>query len=60
MTENDFSHATIALAAGTDLKTISAALGYYTISVTANTYLHAVEPLEKRTPLASTPFLVTQ
>lgn len=41
------SHATIALAAGTDLKTISAALGHSTISVTANTYLHAVESLQR-------------
>jgi len=41
------SHATIALAAGTDLKTISAALGHSTISVTANTYLHEVESLQQ-------------
>jgi len=41
------SHATIALAAGTDLKTISAALGHSTIAVTANTYLHATEALQR-------------
>jgi len=41
------SHATLALAAGTDLKTISAALGHSTISVTANTYLHEVESLQQ-------------
>jgi hypothetical protein len=41
------SHATLSLAAGTDLKTISASLGHSTISVTANTYLHAVESLQK-------------
>ncbi|HEY1728111.1 MAG TPA: tyrosine-type recombinase/integrase [Candidatus Baltobacteraceae bacterium] len=39
------SHATLALAAGTDLKTISAALGH-SVSVTANTYLHVVEALQ--------------
>ena len=39
------SHATIALAAGTDLKTISTALGHATIGITANVYLHAVESL---------------
>lgn len=39
------SHATLSLAAGTDLKTISAALGHSTIAITANTYLHAVEVL---------------
>jgi integrase len=41
------SHATIALGAGTDLKTISAALGHSTIAVTANTYLHATEALQR-------------
>jgi len=41
------SHATLALAAGTDLKTISAALGHATISVTANTYLHEVKSLQQ-------------
>ena len=41
------SHATLALAAGTDLKTISAALGHSAIAVTANTYLHAVESLQQ-------------
>jgi integrase len=40
------SHATIALAVGTDLKTISAALGHSTISVTADIYLHSVASLE--------------
>jgi integrase len=41
------SHATIALAAGTDLKTIIAALGHSTIAVTANTYLHATEAMQR-------------
>ncbi|MGH7683705.1 MAG: site-specific integrase [Vulcanimicrobiaceae bacterium] len=41
------THATLALAAGTDLKTISAALGHSAIGVTANTYLHLVEALQK-------------
>ena len=41
------SHATLSLAAGTDLKTISSALGHSAISVTANTYLHAVESLQR-------------
>jgi integrase len=42
------SHATLALAAGTDLKTISAALGHSTIAVTANTYVHAIEATQRR------------
>jgi len=41
------SFATIALQAGVDLKTISASLGHSAIGVTANTYLHAVESLQK-------------
>ena len=41
------SHATLALAAGTDLKTISAALGHSTISITANIYVHAVEAMQR-------------
>ncbi len=41
------SHATISLAAGTDLKAISAALRHSTIAVTANTYLHATESLQQ-------------
>jgi len=41
------SHATIALAAGSDLKTISAALGHSTIAITANTYLHMTEALQR-------------
>ncbi len=42
------SHGTLALAAGTDLKTISAALGHSTIAVTANTYVHAIEAMQRR------------
>jgi integrase len=42
------SHATLALAAGTDLKTISAALGHSTIAITANTYVHAIEATQRR------------
>jgi integrase len=41
------SHATLSLAAGIDLKTISASLGHSTISITANTYLHAVDSLQR-------------
>ena len=41
------SHATLALSAGTDLKTISAALGHSTISITANTYVHAIESMQR-------------
>ena len=41
------SHATLALSAGTDLKTISAALGHSTISVTANIYVHAIEAMQR-------------
>jgi len=41
------SYATISLAVGTDLKTISASLGHSTIAVTANTYLHEVESLQQ-------------
>ena len=41
------SHATLALSAGTDLKTISAALGHSTISITANTYVHAIEQMQR-------------
>jgi len=41
------SHATLSLAAGIDLKTISASLGHSTIGVTANTYLHAVDSLQR-------------
>ena len=41
------SHATLALAAGTDLKTISATLGHSAISVTANTYVHALESMQQ-------------
>jgi integrase len=41
------SYGTLALAAGTDQKTISAALGHSTISTTANIYLHAVESLQQ-------------
>jgi Phage integrase family len=41
------SYATLSLAAGADLKTISTALGHSTISITANTYIHAVEALQR-------------
>jgi integrase len=41
------SHATLALSAGTDLKTISAALGHSTSSITANTYVHAIESMQR-------------
>ncbi len=41
------SHATLALAAGTDLKTISAALGHSTIAITANIYVHAIEAMQR-------------
>ena len=41
------SHATLSLAAGADLKTISTALGHSTITITANTYIHAVEALQR-------------
>ena len=41
------SHATLALSAGTDLKTISAALGHSAISVTANIYVHAIESMQR-------------
>jgi integrase len=40
------SFATLMLASGTDLKTVSTALGHSAIGVTANTYLHAVDALE--------------
>ena len=38
---------TLALAAGIDLKQVSTALGHSTISMTANTYIHAVEALHR-------------
>ncbi|MFY9780842.1 MAG: tyrosine-type recombinase/integrase [Candidatus Baltobacteraceae bacterium] len=41
------SYATLALSSGTDLKTVSAALGHSAIGVTANVYLHAVESLQR-------------
>lgn len=40
------SFGTLALSAGVDLKTVSAALGHSTIAMTANTYVHAVEALQ--------------
>jgi Phage integrase family len=40
-------HATLALAGGADLKTVSASLGRSTISTTANIYLHVVDSLQK-------------
>lgn len=39
------SYATLSLAAGNDLKTISTSLGHSTISITANIYMHAVDSL---------------
>jgi integrase len=41
------SYGTLALAAGVDLKTVSAAMGHSTIAMTGNTYLHAVASLER-------------
>jgi integrase len=41
------SYATIALAAGTDLKTISTSLGHSTIAITANVYAHVTESLHR-------------
>jgi integrase len=41
------SFGTLALASGVDLKTVSNALGHSAITTTANTYLHAVETLER-------------
>jgi hypothetical protein len=41
------SFGTLALASGVDLKTVSAALGHSTISMTANTYIHAIESLQR-------------
>jgi|HubBroStandDraft_6_1064221.scaffolds.fasta_scaffold00002_22 integrase len=41
------SHATLSLAAGADLKTISTALGHSTIAITANTYIHAIEAMQR-------------
>jgi integrase len=41
------SHATLSLAAGADLKTISTALGHSTIALTANTYIHAIEAMQR-------------
>lgn len=41
------SFGTLALASGVDLKTVSAAMGHSTIAMTANTYTHAVEALDR-------------
>lgn len=41
------SFGTLALASGVDLKTVSSALGHSTIAMTANTYVHAVESLQR-------------
>ncbi len=41
------SHATLSLAAGADLKTISTALGHSNIAITANTYIHAIEAMQR-------------
>ncbi len=41
------TYATLSLGAGVDLKTVSSALGHSAIGVTANTYLHAVESLQR-------------
>ena len=38
---------TLALASGVDLKSVSAALGHSSISITANVYVHAVEALQR-------------
>ena len=39
------SYATLMLASGTDLKTISLALGHSTVATTGNLYLHSVDSL---------------
>jgi integrase len=41
------SYGSLGLAAGTDLKTISASLGHSTIATTANIYLHVVDSLQR-------------
>jgi len=41
------SYATLSLASGVDLKTVSSALGHSAISTTGNIYLHAVESLQQ-------------
>jgi integrase len=41
------SHATLSLAAGADLKTISTALGHSNIAITANTYIHAIDAMQR-------------
>jgi len=41
------TYATLSLASGTDLKTVSLALGHSAIGMTADTYLHAVPQLQE-------------
>ena len=41
------TYGTLALAAGIDLKTLSSSMGHSTITLTANTYLHASDSLQR-------------
>src|SRR5665213_2675721 len=41
------SHATIAYAAGSDLKTVSATLGHSAVGITLNLYVHAIETMQR-------------
>lgn len=41
------TYGTLALAAGVDLKTLSSSMGHSTITLTANTYLHASDSLQR-------------
>lgn len=41
------TYGTLALAAGVDLKTLSSSMGHWTITLTANTYLHASDSLQR-------------
>ena len=41
------TYGTLALSSGVDLKTLSASMGHSTITLTANTYLHAADSLQQ-------------